>query len=100
MVSILYSGIIEQSQVPGFKETLPYPNAFHSDRLPQITLGQSYSPFGVSYQRPLTHACDLEDTLSDDWSWLHGKHYVQAGGNLVLGTKRQDSFTQTNGVWT
>ncbi len=99
VVSILYSGTILQSQVPGFSETLPYPNAFEGQRLPDVTFGQGYSPMGVSYTRPLTHASDLEDTLSDDWSWLHGKHYIQAGGNLVLGTKRQDSYTQTNGVW-
>ncbi len=98
VVSLAVTGIVERSQVPSFNETLPY-NGFRSDRLPDITFSQGWAPLGTAYQLPLNHASDLEDTLSDDWSWLKGKHYLQAGANLVLGTKRQDSFDQSNGLW-
>ncbi|HMD87185.1 MAG TPA: carboxypeptidase regulatory-like domain-containing protein [Terriglobia bacterium] len=98
VVSLAVTGIVERAQVSGFSETLPY-NGFRSDRLPTINFSQGWAPLGTAYQLPLNHASDLEDTLSDDWSWLHGKHYIQAGANLVLGTKRQDSFDQSNGLW-
>jgi len=98
VVSLAVTGITQRSQVSSFSETLPY-NGFRSDRLPTINFSQGWAPLGTAYQLPLNHASDLEDTLSDDWSWLHGKHYIQAGANLVLGTKRQDSFDQSNGLW-
>jgi len=98
VVSLSVAGLINRDQLSSFSETLPY-SGFRSNRLPHITFGQSYSSIGTSYELPLDHASDLEDTLSDDWSWLHGKHYIQAGANLVFGTKRQDNYTQTNGQW-
>jgi len=35
--------------------------------------------------------------VSDDFSWNHGHHYVQAGVTIVFNTKRQNPATATNG---
>jgi hypothetical protein len=99
VVSLAAAGIWQRSQVPGFKEVLPF-NGFLSNRLPQITFSQGWAPLGWVYSLPLNHASDLEDTLSDDWSWLHGSHYIQAGGNILFGTKRQTNFSASAGDWT
>jgi hypothetical protein len=99
VVNLAIAGITERSQVPGFNEVLPYTGGFGSDRLPQIGFSGGWSPLGVAYTLPLNHASDLEDTITDDWSWLRGKHYIQAGMNIVFGTKRQTDFAQSNGVW-
>ncbi len=93
------SGIVNQSQVPGFSENLPFKGGFRSERLPQITFAGGYAPFGDSTSLPLSHSGSLDDTLSDDWSWLRGNHYLQAGFDLDYGTKRQDLFAASNGAW-
>jgi len=93
------AGVILRSQVPGFNEVLPF-NGKGSERLPAITFSQGWPSIGVPTSRPLFHASDLEDTLSDDWAWLWGSHYVQAGTQIVFGTKRQDAFAgAANGAW-
>ena len=93
------SGIWLLSQVPSFSENLPFKGGFRSDRIPEITFGEGYSPFGDSTSLPLSHSGSLDDTLSDDWSWLRGNHYIQAGYDLDFGTKRQDLFAASNGEW-
>ncbi len=98
VVSLAQIGITQQSQVPGFHEVLPF-HGFLSDRLPQIGFAKGWAPLGVALQLPLNHASDLEDTFSDDWSWLRGNHYIQAGLHVVLGTKRQANFNASNGQW-
>ena len=99
VVSLALAGITELSQVSGFNEVLPYSGGFGSDRLPTINFAGGWSPLGDAYQLPLNHASDLEDTLIDDWSWLRGNHFIQAGINIVFGTKRQTDFAQSNGIW-
>ncbi len=99
IVSLGVAGIEYTSQVPGFSEALPYEHAFLANRLPQITFAQGYAPFGADQTLPIDHASDLEDTVSDDWSWLHGNHYIQAGATALLGTKRQTNGQPTNGTW-
>ena len=92
-------GIAFIDQVPGYKATLPF-NGFLSNRLPLITVSQGWSPEGIAAARPLTHAADLDDTLSDDVSYLRGKHFFQAGINIVFNTKRQNVAALSNGQWT
>jgi hypothetical protein len=99
VLNLNLAGIYNTSQIPGFHETLPF-NGFLSNRLPLVTISQGWSAAGIPAARPLVHAGDLDDTLSDDWSWLHGKHYFQAGINLVLNTKRQNAPAASNGQWT
>jgi hypothetical protein len=99
VVDLAIAGITQRSQVPGFREVLPFEGGFGSDRLPQVNFTGGWSPIGVAYTLPLNHASDLEDTLTDDWSWLRGNHYIQAGINIVFGTKRQTDFAASNGQW-
>jgi hypothetical protein len=99
VVSLGLTGLTERSQLPSFKEVLPYTTGSGTDRLPSISFSQGYAELGDPYTLPLNHASDLEDTLSDDWSWLRGNHYIQAGGTLLFGTKRQTNFTASNGEW-
>lgn len=99
VVNLAIAGIAQRSQVPGFKEVLPYEGGWQSNRLPQLDFSGGYPSLGVPQSLPLDHASDLEDTFSDDWSWLHGNHYIQAGMNIVLGTKRQTAYAFSNGDW-
>jgi hypothetical protein len=97
-VSLALDGLVYKNQVPSFQSTLPY-NGFLSDRLPQVNFSGGWSSLGVVQSLPLTHASDLEDTLTDDWSWVKGKHNIEAGINIVFSTKRQNIFSQSNGAW-
>ena len=98
-------GIDYVNQIPGFSETLPY-SGYLSNRIPLVSFsntGWSLFGEGITVARPLYHAGDLDDTLSDDWSWLKGKHYVQAGINIVINGKRQNQTGAaggTAGTWT
>ena len=84
VVSLNLTGLVNSSQVPGFQSVLPYAGLL-SERLPEINFNSGWSTLGVSYQLPLNHASDLEDSIADDWSWLRGKHYIQAGVTEVWG---------------
>lgn len=99
VVSLGASGIWQLSQLPGFSETLPFKSGAGTNRLPEVDFAGGYGSIGWTYTLPIDHASDLEDTLSDDWSWLRGNHFIQAGGNLVFGTKRQINFSASNGDW-
>jgi hypothetical protein len=92
-------GIAHQSQVPGYSQTLPYAPAVAANFLPEFTFSQGYALFGIALNVPQPAATDLEDTVTDDWSMLKGKHYFQAGFQQVFGTKRQTSFEQANGLF-
>jgi hypothetical protein len=91
-------GIWQVDQVPGYSATLPFNGAL-SNRLPLVTLSQGYSPQGIAAAVP-RHADDLDDTITDAWSWLRGKHYISAGFTQVFNTKRQIPTTASNGQWT
>ena len=97
-VSLALDGLVYKNQVPNFQSTLPY-SGFLSDRLPQVSFSGGWSTLGVVQSLPLTHASDLEDTLTDDWSWVKGNHTIEAGMNIVFSTKRQNIFSQSNGGW-
>ncbi|MCU1260734.1 MAG: Cna protein B-type domain protein, partial [Bryobacterales bacterium] len=92
------TGLVYVNQIPGFSATLPFNGAL-SNRIPLVTLSQGYSNQGIPAALP-RNAGDLDDTFSDDWSWLRGKHFFQAGFNLVFNTKRQIPSTASNGQWT
>ncbi len=92
-------GITTIAQIPGFTESLPY-NGFISNRVPLVTFSGGTAPQGIAAARPLTHAADLDDTAGTDFSYLHGRHFIQAGFTLVFNTKRQNVGTATNGQFT
>jgi hypothetical protein len=91
-------GLWQKAQLPGFQESLPY-SGFLSNRLPEVDFTGGWPSIGVDAPFPLLHASDLEDMLTDDWSLLRGNHYIQAGGTILFGTKRQPDYAQTNGDW-
>ena len=98
IVNLGVSGLVNRSDIQGFESKLPY-NGLLSERLPQINFSGGWPSLGVSFILPLNHASDLEDTLSDDASWLRGNHLLQFGMQYVRGTKRQNAFAATAGEW-
>ncbi len=99
VVSLGAEGIWQLSQLSNFSQTLPFTGGAGTNRIPEVDFASGWGSIGWTYTLPIDHASDLEDTLSDDWSWLRGKHFIQAGGNLVFGTKRQINFSASNGDW-
>jgi hypothetical protein len=91
-------GLLNVSQIPGFQETLPY-NGTLSTRIPLMTFSQGWPTEGIPNNLP-RNADDLDDSLTDDWSWLLGKHFIQAGLTIVSETKRQIPTTASQGNWT
>jgi hypothetical protein len=98
VVDLGTNGLVYLSQLAGFSESLPY-EGFLSDRLPDVGFSGGYASIGVTQTQPLIHASDLETTLTDDWSWVKGKHTIEAGFNWVNSTKRQNKYSQSNGTW-
>jgi hypothetical protein len=91
-------GVENVSQIPGFQETLPF-NGSLSTRIPLLTFSQGYSTEGMPNNLP-RNADDLDDSFTDDWSWLFGKHFIEAGITVVSETKRQIPTTASQGNWT
>jgi hypothetical protein len=84
-----FAGIISISQIPGYSQTFPYTGGYLQDRLSHVTFTGGWSQFGTSANNTIPRATDLENTLADDWSWVRGKHFLEAGATMLLGTKRQ-----------
>jgi hypothetical protein len=85
------------NQVPGFTENFFYPTGLYSNRTPVVSFTGGMAGEGIQAARPIPHASDLDNTVTDNWSWLKGKHYLTAGITFVFNTKRQVSGQQTNG---
>lgn len=84
-----FAGIHLLSQVPGYSESLPFTGGFLQNYLPVVTFSGGWSEFGASSCCVVPHAKSLENSLTDDWSWLRGKHFLHAGINIVMGRERQ-----------
>lgn len=90
-----FGGIVDISQIQGYTEQFPYTGGYLENYVPHITFGSGgWSQFGSSANNIIPAATDLEDTISDDWSWQRGKHLIEAGGEMVFGTKRQWTTVQ------
>jgi hypothetical protein len=100
LLNLTLVGKTDISQIPGFSETLFYPNATYATRTPVVSLAGGLAGQGIQAARPIPHASDLDNTVSDNWNWLKGKHYLTAGVSFVFNTKRQVSGQQTNGSFT
>ena len=83
-----FAGIHLLSQVPDYSETLPFSGGFLQNYIPLITLSGGYSEFGASSCCVIPHDKFLINSLTDDWSWLRGKHLLSAGVTILLGTQR------------
>ncbi|ADW71215.1 TonB-dependent receptor [Granulicella tundricola] len=93
------TGTALNTQVPGFNPSLPFAG-YISNRIPLVTFSGGIGPEGIPAARPLTHAADLDDTVGDDVSYLHGRHFIQGGVTIVFNTKRQNVSSATNGQFT
>ncbi len=96
LLNLTLVGITDISQVPGFTENFYY-NGLYASRTPVISFTGGMAGQGIQAARPIPHASDLDNTVTDNWSWLKGKHYLTAGITFVWNTKRQVSGQQTNG---
>ncbi len=83
-----FGGVHEISQVQGFDQILPYRGAYVQNYLPSIAPSNGWTKFGTSSNYIVPRATELHDTITDDWSWLHGKHFLQAGFTMFFGTER------------
>jgi hypothetical protein len=97
-VNFQVTGLVYKNQLPGFSSTLPF-NGYLSDKLPEVDFSGGWPNIGVSRILPADHSAQLENTLSDDASWLRGKHYLEFGFEQVYGTDRQLAFAATAGQW-
>jgi Carboxypeptidase regulatory-like domain/TonB-dependent Receptor Plug Domain len=84
-----FGGITQYAQIKGYSQQFPYSGGYLEDYVPHITFSSGWSQFGSSANNIIPAATDLEDTISDDWTWQRGKHLIQAGGEMVFGSKRQ-----------
>ena len=100
VVSLTQQGTTLLNQVAGYSQAVPYTTGLGTDRLPEINLSGGWAPFGAANGLPLINNSNLDLTVSDDWSWLHGKHYWQLGINDYYGLKRQTNASPSNGLWT
>ena len=96
VVSLAAAGIYQRSQVPGFNEVLPFEGGSDPTACRRSSFAGGWAPLGWVDKLPLAHASDLEDTLSDDWSWLRGNHYIQAG-SLVSARSGRPRFRPATG---
>ena len=95
-----FGGIHLVNQVSGFQQTLPYTGAYLMNYLPSVTFNQGWSKIGTGSNFIVPRATELHDTITDDWSWLHGKHFLQAGFTMFFGTERHWSWPSTpQGFW-
>lgn len=86
------------SQIPGFNEVLPV-QGLNSGNLPIVNFSQGWQAFGSQPWEPQTQA-NHTFGFTDDWSWLRGKHYLQAGITYLSQVKRQLPGVPINGNWT
>ena len=100
LLNLVLEGIADISQVPGFTETLYYPTGLYASRTPVVNFTGGAAAQGIQAARPIPHASDLDNTITDNWSWLKGKNFFTAGITFVYNTKRQVSGQQTNGSFT
>jgi hypothetical protein len=83
-----FGGIHLLSQAPGYSEQLPFSGGYLQNYVPLITLSGGYSEFGASSCCVIPHDKFAVNSLTDDWNWLRGKHFLSAGATLLLGTER------------
>jgi hypothetical protein len=100
LLNLVLEGTSDISQLKNFSETLFYPTALYASRTPVVNFTGGAASQGIQAARPIPHASDLDDTISDNWSWLKGKHFLTSGITFVFNTKRQVSGQQTNGAYT
>lgn len=95
-------GISKIAQIPGYTQNLPYTGGYLQNYLPAVTFSGGWSAMGTRSAIILPRFSELEEIVTDNWSWLRGKHFIQAGGTLLWGTHREysNSGPSTTGAFT
>ena len=89
METHLVGGITQLSQLKGFTQKLPYAGNFLQNYIPYVSFSGGWSTFGASSCCIVPNANALYDGVADDFGWLHGKHYVEAGLTYLRAHTRQ-----------
>jgi hypothetical protein len=84
-------GISQLAQIPGYHQQLPFTGAYLQNYLPVVTFSGGWSSMGTQSSIILPRFSELERMLTDNASWLRGKHLLQAGGTLLWGRHREYS---------
>ena len=85
----LAGGITQLSQLTGFTQKLPYSGNFLQSYIPFVSFSGGWSEYGASSCCLVPNANVLYDGFADDFGWLHGKHYIEAGFTYLRGHTRQ-----------
>jgi hypothetical protein len=85
----LVGGITQLSQLSGFTQKLPYSGNFLQSYIPFVSFSGGWSEYGASSCCIVPNANVLYDGFADDWGWLHGKHYLEAGFTYLRGQWRK-----------
>ena len=72
-----------------------FPDAPALNRIPNISISEGWAGNGVGSQ-PIS-ASDGEGLVTEDMSWIHGRHVFQGGALYMFGIKRQTVFTNPQG---
>jgi hypothetical protein len=72
-----------------------FPDAPTLNRIPNISIAEGWAGNGVGSQ-PIS-ASDGEGLVTDDVSWIRGRHVLQGGALYMFGIKRQTVFTNPQG---
>ncbi len=84
-------GVSQLSDIPNYHEQLPYTGGYLQNYLPTVTFSGGWSSIGTGSSIILPRFSELEKMITDNGSWLRGKHFLQLGGTLLWGTHREYS---------
>ena len=84
-------GISTLAQIPNYREQLPYTGGYLQNYLPTVSFSGGWSSIGTGSSIILPRFSEFEDMVTDNASWLRGKHTLQAGGTLLWGRHREYS---------
>jgi len=79
----------------GLSITQSFPDAPTLNRIPNISISEGWAGNGVGSQ-PIS-ASDGEGLITEDVSWIRGRHVLQGGAIYMFGIKRQTVFTNPQG---
>ena len=91
VVEHTFAGMRFVGDVPGYSENLPYASVITGlpgQWLPNITFSSGWTPFGTNSRDTQWRTAYLAKMVTDNWTWLKGKHSFAAGGTLIWGSSR------------